>query len=554
MLKEFILNFTAVPELYAATMNFRSQYFSWQVRKINNKGALLVLLWNFIACTIMSYPSSTRRGDIFAIVGLFLCGLSLPVVAYLSDVHFGRYKVIFYSKWLSFVSLISINVMLLIQHYAGDSKAVAMVIDVLATIRSVGLLGIVANTMQFGIDQLVDATPTNITAYISWYVWTFYIASFFNALTQTCFYGDYNSSTSYILLPVLVAISLISDFLLKKWLIVEPISSNPFKLIYEVLKYAMKNKHPQRRSAFTYWEDKPYSRLDLGKAKYGGPFTTEQVENVKTFFRIIPIMILSCILSGQEYIISIAYKNTNIDDIHDKASLPNYFSNCFKETAFLFSKFEMMCVFIPILELIIYPIVLKVKCSYYSPQILHKLLLGAFLVLGSELVLLSLQTVSTLNQINTNQTCHFDPNDWELIEGKFHGKHMVLYVLQFITGLADYLLFTSTFEFVSAQGPYIMKGVLNGIVFFLASTSIALSYGISDVFQMLTKLSDRKCGIWYYLASVCCTGAVTGCLILIVKCYIHRKRDEVLSNDQMFAIDYFNKYLTNKRSTMNTTQ
>ncbi len=39
-----------------------------------------------------------------------------------------------------------------------------------------------------------------------------------------------------------------------------------------------------------YWEDKPYSRIDLGKSKYGRPFTTEQVEDVKTFFRILALL------------------------------------------------------------------------------------------------------------------------------------------------------------------------------------------------------------------------------------------------------------------------
>ena len=61
---------------------------------------------------------------------------------------------------------------------------------------------------------------------------------------------------------------------------------NPFKINFQVLRYAIKtNKNPWLRSTFTYWEDKHYSRIDLGKAKYDGPFTTEQVETVKTFFQ-----------------------------------------------------------------------------------------------------------------------------------------------------------------------------------------------------------------------------------------------------------------------------
>jgi len=36
----------------------------------------------------------------------------------------------------------------------------------------------------------------------------------------------------------------------------------------------------------TYWEDTPVSRINLGKKNYGGPFTNEKVEDVKTFLRV----------------------------------------------------------------------------------------------------------------------------------------------------------------------------------------------------------------------------------------------------------------------------
>ena len=56
---------------------------------------------------------------------------------------------------------------------------------------------------------------------------------------------------------------------------------------YSVVRYAIKHKHPECRSTFTYCEDEPPSRMDFGKSKYGGPCTTEQVEDVKTFLRLI---------------------------------------------------------------------------------------------------------------------------------------------------------------------------------------------------------------------------------------------------------------------------
>ena len=48
---------------------------------------------------------------------------------------------------------------------------------------------------------------------------------------------------------------------------------------------------PENRSAFTYWENKIPSQVDLGKSKYGGPFSEEDVENVKTFWRIVVVLL-----------------------------------------------------------------------------------------------------------------------------------------------------------------------------------------------------------------------------------------------------------------------
>ena len=52
-------------------------------------------------------------------------------------------------------------------------------------------------------------------------------------------------------------------------------------------------QYPENRSAFTYWENDIPPRIDLGKNKYGGPFTTEEVEDTKSFFRILPSSLLS---------------------------------------------------------------------------------------------------------------------------------------------------------------------------------------------------------------------------------------------------------------------
>ena len=65
---------------------------------------------------------------------------------------------------------------------------------------------------------------------------------------------------------------------------------NPYRIVFKVLKFSLRNNGRQQRSAFTYWGEEP-SRMDLAKERYGGPFTHEEVENVKTFLRIVAVLI-----------------------------------------------------------------------------------------------------------------------------------------------------------------------------------------------------------------------------------------------------------------------
>ena len=84
----------------------------------------------------------------------------------------------------------------------------------------------------------------------------------------------------------------ISHFLFHpKWFIIEPKVPQSLKTIYQVLKFAATHKAPINRSAFTYWEEEIPSRIDLAKLNFGGPFTTEQVEDVKTILRLMALSV-----------------------------------------------------------------------------------------------------------------------------------------------------------------------------------------------------------------------------------------------------------------------
>ena len=99
-------------------------------------------------------------------------------------------------------------------------------------------------------------------------------------------------SAGLIVLPLpILGVTLCIQRYKQHWFLIDSGSKNPYKLVYKVLKFAKVHTNPIRRSAFTYCKDELPSRLDLGKEKYGGPFTTEQVEDVKAFLGILRVLL-----------------------------------------------------------------------------------------------------------------------------------------------------------------------------------------------------------------------------------------------------------------------
>ena len=76
----------------------------------------------------------------------------------------------------------------------------------------------------------------------------------------------------------------------RRWFRNEPGYQNPYKTVYKVIKFAKNHECPLRRSAFTHSDNYIPSRLDFAKERFGGPFTTEQVEDVKVFLRILLVL------------------------------------------------------------------------------------------------------------------------------------------------------------------------------------------------------------------------------------------------------------------------
>ena len=156
-----------------------------------------------------------------------------------------------------------------------------------------GLGSIYTNILPFMIDQMIGASADDIGAAVQWNFWTFSIGVLPQYLVCLPIPQLQNN------LPVLsipltflgLSVILITDCLFHTWLDNSFRSNNPFKIIFQVLNYARKTKYPGRRSALTYFDEEEPSRLDYGKHKFGGPFTEEEVEDVKTILRLLPVFL-----------------------------------------------------------------------------------------------------------------------------------------------------------------------------------------------------------------------------------------------------------------------
>ena len=197
-------------------------------------------------------------------------------------------------------------------------------------IISVGMFE--ANAIQFGMDQMFEASSKQLSSFIRWYFWCAHIGAtvMIYLVIGVCLYG-FNCKvnnihlqddtivyicwiallSSCIQLPVSI-IGIIACVYYKRKFPIQQASRKPLRLIYSVLKYSYNHKQPKRRSALTYWESDIPSRIDLSKHKYGGPFTYEQVESVKTVFRLMLLMmnLFGFHLSGDGYSVSTYIMNT----------------------------------------------------------------------------------------------------------------------------------------------------------------------------------------------------------------------------------------------------
>ena len=161
-------------------------------------------------------------------------------------------------------------------------------------------MGYQANVIQLGLEQLFEAPSQYLSLFILYAVWAFELGSLPIIVVIPLFLCALHGPVNFVAIGVLVLLLLILFIFMitlliiswwkRHWFTLDAGLENPYKIVLKIINFARKYKYPLQHSAFTHSDNYIPSRLDFAKERYGGPFTTELVENVKTFLRIVIVL------------------------------------------------------------------------------------------------------------------------------------------------------------------------------------------------------------------------------------------------------------------------
>ena len=514
------------------------------MRKMKNKGATLVIFWGYLVTSVYYNARHaiaaqiSNRNVMYLIVGTL--GLSIPLGGWLADVRYGRYRVISCSLWIMWITSVLSTAALVVTEVVSFRYSNILVLALLVP-EGIGLGVFQVNIIQFGIDQLTDASAIQFKSFVAWYSWTCIASGLVVYYLFICI--EYKLLTPLLICSNLT-LAVIFHLIFNHHLVKEPTTQNPFKLVYRVISHAIRYKHPRQRSAFTYCEEDIPSRIDLAKSKYGGPFTVEQVEDVKTLLRIIPILLIGNAL----------YSVSDYDHSAVKSKITSLFRNdasnqsleeCSSQFIITGSYFICGTLLIPFHELIIHPLFYQCLPKANST---HKFLTGIILRLGKLIAQLIIVTFSRKYNLQTedlsNMTLSCLLYESPGVSATYYINYTWNIFPEVLSSVSDLLIYIGTLEFLCAQVPYSMKGLVAGTAYALLVIYVS---AFSELQQFYAKKSTHwgsgviSCEFWFFTTKI--VMLIIGMLIfcVVLKCYKNRKREDVLPNEQIFAERYYSK-------------
>ena len=241
------LEFMAGPRV--AQSPGHSRWKQWCRRRSPNtccsKKILLLLVWQMlftVSLGILSFVPTHSKNVMFTTE--LLSYSFAPLIGWLADVRFGRYEVINFASFASFIA--SILYFFTMLTGGGVSTLSNVLLSVAFVISNFGNICYFAAILPFITDQIIGATSNELSAVVRWFYWTenlgIGLASMFSYFWKET--DVYISSTLNFVFPL--AVIIISDCLCQQWLDRTHKVTNPIKLIIQVLNYTRKHSYTLR--------------------------------------------------------------------------------------------------------------------------------------------------------------------------------------------------------------------------------------------------------------------------------------------------------------------
>ena len=459
-------------------------------------------------CNFFGSKSNTISYIMGSIVNAFL--LLAPFCGWLSDTKIGRGNAIYLGLLLGWIGTLIQAIGCCLQYNSFQCDTVSFigryVFPLVFMFISMTLL--FPNILPYGIDQLMNESTVKIRAFIHWFVLCLYISDALSVISDEL--------TISFLAFFLFSFSLCLHFLFKHRFEHIPIP-NPYKIVFKVLKFSLKTSDTRRqhRSAFTYWGEEP-SRMDLAKERYGGFFTHEEVENVKTFLRIAVVMATCFPLIVSIFLF--LFRLPNFTSQFKDGSKENA-----KDAVWVLSIVVPLFVLVPLFELVILPLFPKLEYFIINP--LKGLGLAYILIILSIVCVFLIDLIGRLVADNNSKVpCFFM---WESVEKTIQVSYWILLIPSVLAGTSYYLSYICFFEFLCSQSPFGMHGMIIGLFWFLSSIFFDIAIGIFLIvyYYPIHSASFMSCTSWLTIifGSIAVIGLVV--YVLIARWYVNRVRD-----------------------------
>ena len=507
----------------------------YRLRWLENKGAILVVIWSFLVNNVyhfMAHNSNTlllssneaKQTPFPTAVVLFCTAFFFPVGGWLADSYLGRHKTIRYSTWLMWFTLIVIMVCYMLdkfvigEHIVSDKIKIA-VDALLYVLLGLAFGGFQANIVQLGIDQLTDASSTEITSFITSYVMTFFTSGMAFHFIGSCAIGKQNALLMMLYVAVCLTLAVCVDFIFESSLVKErlPITTNSVSLIAKVTRYMIRNRY---RSL----GETDRSVFDVAKRNYGGPFENQHVEHVKIFFRMMFVVAIGSVVGSQVIILCYALGELQLRFADWNGN------NCYEQSTIQFSSFVVGTMMILLYELVIYPLFNR---SLPRVSTLDVGLAGMFILLLRTVAALGLETGVFLEQSSLNSSMIGFKSCLHNHSEKIHFSSLWLIILGSLEGLYTLLLILSGYTFLWSQAPSNMKGLVIGIMYASLGLGTMLQSAISAPFLFVHtpwRQVVLSCGIWYYTMQALIVLVMAALFKLMAKRYKRSQRAEVFLN------------------------